>query len=106
MYAAIALTNMKHEPPTHYISIDSDLIGNNIFKSAASTIIHSSNEAATDVQDRVHKGAKRNHSTKLNLQFSFFYSRFSCRVTVACSEEMQTTDHRFRRFRHLDPSKQ
>ena len=55
MYTAIPLTNMKHEPPTHYLIIDSDLIGNNISKSAASTIIHSSNEA--DVHSRRSKAS-------------------------------------------------
>ena len=99
-----ALNNMKHAPPSHCLHINSDSVS----ETKASTKIHSSNEANVhNGRSRpVHIGSKINHSKKLILPCSSFYSCFLYRITVACSKEMQTKDHRFHRFCHLDPSKQ
>ena len=99
---------MKHKPHSHYLIIDSDFICEIIFPKAVQiTITHSSNGGHLQrtfkaMSTKMQSAIIRRNSTCLFL----FESCFSFHITLACSSEMQTKDHRFHRFLHLDSSKQ
>ena len=81
---------------------------NNISKSSADhNNSHSSNGGHLQwtfkaMSTKVQSAIIRQNSTCLFL----YYSRFSFHITLACSSEMQTKDHHFHCFLHLDSSKQ